>query len=93
MDKCFRDCHNSYFHNFKYECIYDIKLTKITNIKITNLTVSGKCMGLFETNKKLTVARQKGFKFNRINTLKKILFTFTIYKHKILSNVPNTDVS
>ena len=70
IDKCFRDCHNSYFHNFKYECIYDIKLTKITNIKINNLTVSGKCMGLFETNKKLTVARQNGFKFNRINTLK-----------------------
>ena len=21
IDKCFRDCHNSYFHNFKYECI------------------------------------------------------------------------
>ena len=21
LDKCFRDCHSSYFHNFKYECI------------------------------------------------------------------------
>ena len=20
IDKCFRDCHKSYFHNFKYEC-------------------------------------------------------------------------
>ena len=21
IDKCFRDCHKNYFHNFKYECI------------------------------------------------------------------------
>ena len=46
IDKCFRDCHNSYFHNFKYECIYDIKLTNITNNEINNLTISGKSMGV-----------------------------------------------
>ena len=57
-DNCFRDCHNSFFPNFKNECIYDIKLTNITNIEIVSLTISGKSMGLFEINKKLTVARQ-----------------------------------
>ena len=51
IDKCFRDCHNRYFHNFKYECIFDIELTNITNIEIFNLTISGKSMGLFEYNK------------------------------------------
>ena len=40
-DKCFRNCRNNYFHNFEYECIYDIKLTNITNIEIFNLTISG----------------------------------------------------
>ena len=46
LDKCFRGCHNSYFHNFKYECIYDIKLTNITNNEIINLTIIGKSMNL-----------------------------------------------
>ena len=31
IDGCYRDCHNKYFHKFKYECIYDNKLTIITN--------------------------------------------------------------
>ena len=69
IDKCFRDCHNSYFHNFKYEYIYDIKLTNITKNEIINLTISGKSMNLYELNKKLTVARQNGFMFNQINNL------------------------
>ena len=51
IDKCFRDCHNSYFHNFKYEGIYDIKLKNITNNEIFNLTISGKSKGLFEIKK------------------------------------------
>ena len=67
IDKCFRDCHNNYFHKFKYECIYDIKFTNTTNKEIINLTISGKNMGLFELNKKLNVAEQNGFMFNQIN--------------------------
>ena len=82
IDKCFRDCHNSYFHNFKYECIYNIKLTNITNNEIINLTISGKSKGLFEINKKLTVARQNGFILNRINTLK-----IKIYSHLRYINI------
>ena len=46
IDKCFRDCHNSYFQNFKYECIYDIKLTNISSNEIFNLTISGESMNL-----------------------------------------------
>ena len=75
-DKCFRDCYNSYFHKFKYECIYDIKLTNITIIEIINLTNSGKSMNLYELNKKLTVTRQNLFLFSRINTQK-----IKIYSH------------
>ena len=25
LDRCLRDCHNNYFHKYKYECIYDIQ--------------------------------------------------------------------
>ena len=82
IDKCFRDCHNSYFHNFKYECIYDIKLTNITNNEIINLTISGKSMNLYELNKKLTVARQTGFMFNQINKL-----TIKFYSHLQYINI------
>ena len=79
IDKCFRDCHNSYFHNSKYECIYDIELTNITNNEIINLTISGKSMNLYELNKKLTVARQNGFMFNQINNLSLKLYSHLRY--------------
>ena len=69
IDKCFRDCHNNYFHNFIYECIYDVNITNITNNGIINLTIICKSMGLFELNKKLNVAKQNGFIFNQINKL------------------------
>ena len=94
IDKCFRDCYKNYFHNFKYDCMYGIKLTIITNIETINLIFSDKSMNLYEINKKLTAARQNGFIFNQIKkTNNKILFTLTIYKHKLLSKVSNTDVS
>ena len=69
LDECLRDCHICFFHNFKYECIYDIKLTNITNNEIFNLTISDKCMNLYELNEKLTVARQNGFIFIQMNKL------------------------
>ena len=47
-DSCYRDCPNKYFHNFKYECIYDFELTNITNIEKNNLTIRGKNMNLYE---------------------------------------------
>ena len=33
LDKCFRDCYNSHFHKFKYECIYDINLQRVLILK------------------------------------------------------------
>ena len=80
IDKCYRDCHNNYYHTFKYECIYDLNFTNDNNNKSVNLTISGKSLGLYELNKKLTLARERGFKFNQINKL-----TIEIYSN--LSNI------
>ena len=51
LDKCFRDCYNNYFHNFKYRCIYDIKLENITKNEIINLPTSDESMHLYELKK------------------------------------------
>ena len=69
LDNCYRDRHDNYFHTFKYDCLYDFNLTNITNNGIFNLTISDKSLGLYDLNKKLTVARQKGFIFHQINKL------------------------
>ena len=68
-DSCPKDCHHIYSHNFKYECIHDIKLKNTTKNEIVNLTFSGKSRGLYDLFKKLTVARQTGFIFFQINEL------------------------
>ena len=82
IEKCFRDSHKIYFHNFKYESIYDIKLTNITNNEMIKLTISGKILRLFELTKKFNVARQIGFMFNRINKL-----TIKFYSHLRYINI------
>ena len=69
IDNCYRDCHNKFVHTFKYVCIYDIKLTNITNNEIINITISDESLGLYEVNIKLTIARQRGFILNQINKL------------------------
>ena len=71
IGKYFRGCYNNYFHNFDYRCIYDIHLKNITNDKIFNLPISGKSIHLYELSKKLTVTREKGFRFLHINKLTK----------------------
>ena len=70
------------FHTFKYVCIYDIKLTNITNNEIFNITISDESMNLFELNKKLKLARQRGFSFLQINKL-----TIKIYSHQRYINI------
>ena len=82
IDGCYRDCHNNFFHTFKYVCIYDIKLTNITNNEIINETFSDESLGLYELNKKLTIARQSGFILNQINKL-----TIKIYSHQRYINI------
>ena len=53
IDSCYRACHKIYFHNFKYECIYDIELTNITKNEIINLTITGKSTNLYDLIKKI----------------------------------------
>ena len=65
----YRDCHNTYFHTFKYVCMYDINLVNIIKNEIFNISISDESMNLFELNKKLTLARQRGFKFLHIKKL------------------------
>ena len=82
IDGCYRDCHNKCFHTFKYVCIYDIKLSNITNNEIINISISDESLGLYELNKKLTLARQRGFRFLHINKLK-----LKIYSHQRYINI------
>ena len=82
IDNCYRDCHNKDFHTFKYVCIYDIKLTNITNNEIIYTTISDESMNLFELIKKLKLARQRGFILNQINKL-----TIKIFSHQRYINV------
>ena len=79
INSCFKDFHENFFHNFKYECIHDIKLTNITNNEIFNLTNSGKSINSYDLYKKVKFARQNGF-FIPTNkqTNKKNLLAFTI---------------
>ena len=69
INKCYRDCYDKFFHTFSYECVYDINFRNITNKEIVNITIVGMSMGMYEINKKLSIARKNGFKFKRINKL------------------------
>ena len=69
IDNSIRDCHNKYFHTFDHICEYNLSFTNTTNNEIVNFTISDKCMGMFELNKKLAIARENGFIFNQINKL------------------------
>ena len=80
IDNCIRYCHNKYFRTFDQIGVYDINFTNIANKEIVNFTIAEKSMGLFELGKKLTIARQNGFKFNQIN-----FFEIKIYS--ILSHI------
>ena len=69
IDNTIRDCHNKYFNTFDHICEYNLSFTNITNNEIVNFTISDKCMGMFELNKKLTLARERSYIFNQINKL------------------------
>ena len=66
IDNSIRDCHNKYFHTFDHICEYNLNFTNITNNESVKFTISEKSMGMYELNKKLTVARENGFIFNQI---------------------------
>ena len=69
IDESIRDCHNKYFHTFDHVCEYDLNFTNTSNNETVNFTISDKCLGLYELNRKLTLARERGFIFNHINNL------------------------
>ena len=83
IDSCYRDCHRKYLHNFKYECIYEIELTNITNNELNFLTIMGKSMSLYDLRKHLKVARQICFIFKQINKLTIKFYSHLRYINKI----------
>ena len=82
IDNSIRDCHNKYFHTFDHICEYGLNFTNITNNETVNFRISDKCMGMFELNKKLTLARERGYIFNQINKL-----TLKIYSNISYINI------
>ena len=82
IDDCIRDYHYKYFHTIHHICEYDVIFTNIDNNETANFTISDKSMGMYELNKKLTVARENGFIFNQINN----------FKIKIFSNLSKIEI-
>ena len=54
IDNCYRDCHNKYYHTFKYECIYDLNFTYTSNNEIDNFTISHKKHGFVRFEQKIS---------------------------------------
>ena len=68
IDKSIRDCYSKYFHDsFDIDYGYDLNFTNITNNESVNFKIFDKSTDMYELNKKLTLARERGFKFNQIN--------------------------
>ena len=74
IDKCYRDCHNNFYHTFEYECVYDLNFTNDIHF-----TISDKNLGMYELNKKLTLARERGYIFNQINNFKLKIYSIISY--------------
>ena len=79
-DNSIRDCHHKYFHTFDHICEYNLSFTNTSNNETVNFSISDKCMGMYELNKKLSIARERGFIFNQINN-------FKIKNYSNLSNI------
>ena len=77
IDNSIRDCHNKYFHTFDHICEYNLNFRNTSNNESVNFTISDKCMGMFELNKKLAIARGNGFKFNQINNFEIKIYTLS----------------
>ena len=82
IDTSIRDCYNKYFHTFDHICEYNINFTNIGNNELVNFTISDKSMGMYDLNKKLTLARENGYIFNPKNKL-----TIKIYSNLSYINI------
>ena len=69
IDNSIRDSHHKYFHAFDHICEYNLNFTNIANNETVNFIISTKNMGMYELNKKLTIALENGYIFNHINKL------------------------
>ena len=76
IDNSIRDCHNKYLHTIDHICEFDLKFTNISNNETVNFTISDKSMGLYQLNKKLTLARERSSMFNQRNDFKKKSIVF-----------------
>ena len=70
FNKTLRGCHSKFFHTFDHVCEYDLSFTNITNNETVSFSISDKSMALYELNKKLTLARERRYRFNQILKLK-----------------------
>ena len=75
IDNSIRNCHNKLFHTFDHICEYDLNFRNITNNELIDFTISDEGMNLLELNKKLTIARGKGFIFNQTKKLTKKIYS------------------
>ena len=82
IDNCIRDCHDQYFHTFDHICEYVLNFTNIGFNETVNFTISDKCMGMYELNQNLAIARGNSFIFNQINN----------FKIKIYSNLSHINI-
>ena len=69
IDNSMRNCHHKYSHTFNHICEYDLKFTIFGNNESVNFKIPDKCMGMYELNKNLAIARRNGFIFNQIKKI------------------------
>ena len=79
---CYRDCHNKNNQPFEYKYEFDIELTNITSNGIIKIIISDKSLSLYELNKKLIVARQRGYIYSIKKTNSELKF-LVFYLKKI----------
>ena len=48
---CYMDCHDKYFHTFKYKGIYNLNFTNVINNEIFNFTISDTSLNINELKK------------------------------------------
>ena len=82
IDNSIRDCHDRYFHTFDHICEFDLNFRIITNNESVNFTISDKCVGMYELNQKLAIARKRGFIFIQINKLTIKIYSNLSYINK-----------
>ena len=84
INRSIRDCYNNYFQPIRNEISYNIEFEKISNNEKINLTISDKSLNIFYLNKKLKIANERGYIFNKI-----IKLTIKLYDHLSQNNIHN----